>query len=82
MTAVTADDQQLIKDIVCDILEVEPDEVTDTSIFTEEHDADSMRLIEILSALELRLNVTIDQAQMARMVNLEGIYQVIAEIKQ
>jgi acyl carrier protein len=82
MTAVTADDQQLIKDIVCDILEVEPDEVTDTSIFTEEHDADSMRLIEILSALELRLNVTIDQEQMARMVNLEGIYQVIAEIKQ
>ncbi|HEX4729114.1 MAG TPA: phosphopantetheine-binding protein [Jatrophihabitans sp.] len=82
MTAVTADDQQLIKDIVCDILEVEPDEVTDTSIFTEEHDADSMRLIEILSALELRLNVTIDQEQMARMINLEGIYQVIAEIKQ
>jgi acyl carrier protein len=82
MTAVTADDQQLIKDIVCDILEVEPDEVTDTSIFTEEHDADSMRLIEILSALELRLNVTIDQEQLARMVNLEGIYQVIAEIKQ
>jgi len=82
MTAVTADDQQLIKDIVCDILEVEPDEVTDTSIFTEEHDADSMRLIEILSGLELRLNVTIDQEQMARMVNLEGIYQVIAEIKQ
>ena len=82
MAVVTTDDRQQIKEIVCNILEVEPDEVTETSMFTEDHDADSMRLIEILSALELRLNVTIEQSEMPRMVNLAGIYEVLAELKQ
>jgi acyl carrier protein len=82
MAVVTTDDRQQIKEIVCNILEVEPDEVNETSMFTEDHDADSMRLIEILSALELRLNVTIEQSEMPRMVNLAGIYEVLAELKR
>ncbi|MCU1681783.1 MAG: hypothetical protein JWQ81_2522 [Amycolatopsis sp.] len=67
------------KDVVCTVLEVDAGEVTDTSLFMEDHDADSMRLIEILSALELALNVTIDQSQMSRMVNLDGTCAVVAE---
>ncbi|MGF1662360.1 MAG: acyl carrier protein [Kineosporiaceae bacterium] len=68
-----------IKDIVCDILEIEPDEVTRTSLFKEEHDADSLRAIEILAALERTFGVTIDQAELGRMVNLEGVYAVVDE---
>ena len=79
MTVMTMDDRQRIKDIVCGILEVEPAEVTETSLFVEDHDADSMLLIEILSALELNLRVTIPQTEMPRMVNLAGVYEVIAE---
>ena len=79
MAVITTDDRAQIRDVVCGVLEVDTAEVTDTSLFIEDHDADSMRLIEILSALELALNVTIDQAQMPRMVNLEGVYAVIAE---
>jgi acyl carrier protein len=40
-----------IKEIVCDILEIEPSEMTDTSLFKEDHGADSLGAIEILSAL-------------------------------
>ncbi|MDX3537351.1 acyl carrier protein [Streptomyces sp. MB09-01] len=79
MAAITADDRQQIKTIVCDILELEEDEITETSLFVEEHDADSMRLIEILSSLELNLKVTLEQAHMARMVNLAGVYEVVSE---
>ncbi|WP_042431784.1 acyl carrier protein [Streptacidiphilus anmyonensis] len=79
MTAITADEKQQIKDIVCDILELEEDEITEESLFVEEHDADSMRLIEILSSLELNLKVTIEQSELARMVNLAGVYEVVAE---
>ncbi|WP_432080183.1 acyl carrier protein [Streptomyces sp. WAC 04229] len=74
--------KQEIKEIVCDILEIEEDEVTETSLFKEEHDADSLRAIEILAALERTQRVTIDQAELSRMVNLEGVYAVVAEAAQ
>ncbi|MEV7287835.1 acyl carrier protein [Streptomyces sp. NPDC093252] len=74
-----ADRKQEIKEIVCDILEIDEDDVTETSLFKEEHDADSLRAIEILAALERTQKVTIDQAELSRMVNLEGVYAVVAE---
>ncbi|MBN6545436.1 acyl carrier protein, partial [Actinacidiphila bryophytorum] len=70
-----------IKRLVSDVLEVESDEMTDTSRFVEDHDADSMRLIEILSSLELNLKVTIPQSELPRMVNLSGVYDVVGEIR-
>lgn len=76
MTAVV-DQRNRIKEIVCDILEIEPDDVTSTSLFKEEHDADSLRSIEILAALEKELNVVIDQSELPKMVNLEGVYGVV-----
>ncbi|MEU9013897.1 acyl carrier protein [Streptomyces sp. NPDC048479] len=80
MAVVTPDEKQLIKGIVCDILELEGDEIADDSLFVEDHDADSMRLIEILSSLELNLRVTIEQSELSRMVNLQGVYEVIGNI--
>lgn len=68
-----------IKDIVCDILELEEDEVTESSLFKEDHGADSLRAIEILAALEKHFKVVIDQAELGRMVNLKGVEEVVAE---
>ncbi|ELP70345.1 acyl carrier protein [Streptomyces turgidiscabies] len=68
-----------IKEIVCDILELELDEVTDVSLFKEEHDADSLRTIEILSSLERTFGITLTQSELSRMVNLVGVYAVVAE---
>lgn len=73
------DNRQTIKEIVCEILEIDADEVTETSLFKEDHGADSLRAIEILAALERSLNVTIDQAELSRMVNLVGVYKVVDE---
>ncbi|MFB6715493.1 MULTISPECIES: acyl carrier protein [unclassified Streptomyces] len=78
-TGLDAARKQEIKEIVCDILEIDEDEVTETSLFKEEHDADSLRAIEILAALERTQKVTIDQAELSRMVNLEGVYVVVSE---
>ncbi|WNV88586.1 MULTISPECIES: acyl carrier protein [Umezawaea] len=68
-----------IKEIVSEILEIDPAEMTDTSLFKEDHDADSLGAIEILSALERTFGVEIDQAELTRMVNLEGVIAVVAE---
>lgn len=69
----------LIKQIVSDILEIEPADMTPTSLFKEEHDADSLRAIEILASLEKAFSVEIPQEALTRMVNLQGVYQVVQE---
>lgn len=79
MTVTIDEIQDEIKDIVCDILEVEAEEVTATSLFKEDHDADSLRAIEIVSALERGYGITIEQADMARMVNMDGVLAVVSE---
>jgi acyl carrier protein len=68
-----------IKVIVCDILEIESEEMTDTSLFKEDHGADSLGAIEILSALERTFDVEIDQAELTRMVNLDSVIAVVDE---
>jgi acyl carrier protein len=78
--AVLSDDMRAkVKTIVCDILELEPDEVTETSLFVEEHGADSMRAIEILASLELNFRASIHQSELERMVNLASTYEVLAD---
>ncbi|GAB1327015.1 acyl carrier protein [Streptomyces sp. NPDC093260] len=79
MPILAEDRRAAIKDIVCDILELEEDEVTDTSLFIDDHGADSLRAIEILASLEKEFGITIDQSQLAEMVNLEAVYKVVAE---
>ena len=79
MTTIAPEHQEKIKEIVCEILEIEPEEVTGTSRFKDDHGADSLRAIEILASLERTFGVTIDQAELSRMVNLDGVYTVVAE---
>jgi acyl carrier protein len=68
-----------IRTIVCEILELEDDEVTTDGLFKEEYGADSLRAIEILGALEREFGIVIDQSELARMVNLRGVNDVVAE---
>lgn len=75
----TEERSALIKQIVSDILEIEPADMTPTSLFKEEHDADSLRAIEILASLEKSFGVEIPQEALTRMVNLLGVYQVVQE---
>lgn len=75
----TVDVQTAIKDIVSDILEIDPAEMTETSLFKEDHGADSLRAIEILASLEKEFKVVIPQSELSRMVNLDGVTQVVTE---
>jgi acyl carrier protein len=79
MSAAVEERKARIKEIVCEILEITPEEVTETSLFKDDHGADSLRAIEILADLERNFGVTIDQADLNRMVNLENVYTVVEE---
>ena len=70
--------QTRIKQIVCHVLEIDEDEITESSRFVEDHEADSLRRIEIVSLLEHEFDIVIDQADLNRMVDLAGVRSVLA----
>ncbi|MBW5420642.1 acyl carrier protein [Streptomyces sp. BG9H] len=79
MPTITDERRATIKEIICDILELEDGEVTDTSLFIEDHGADSLRAIEILASLEKEFGITIEQSELSEMVNLERVYKIVGE---
>jgi acyl carrier protein len=68
-----------IREIVAEVLEVEPEEITGTSLFAEDHEADSLRAIEILARIEKKYRVDIPQSELPKMVNLQAVYAVVSE---
>lgn len=80
MAAISGTQKKDVKAMICDVLEIEPEELSETSQFVEDHGADSLRAIEILANLETTYGVTIDQAALKRMTTLENVYAVLAEV--
>jgi acyl carrier protein len=66
-----------IRGIIAEVLELEPDELTETSNFKDDHDADSLRAIEILARLDKLYKVEIPQADLAKMTHLLAVYDVV-----
>ena len=67
-----------LRDIVAEVLELEPDEITDTADFVEEYGADSLRAIEILARIEKRYHVEIPQSELPKMQNLRAVCDEVA----
>lgn len=68
-----------LKEIAVEVLELEDDEITLTSLFIEDHDADSLRAIEILARIEKKYKVDIPQSELPKMVNLQEVYNIVAQ---
>lgn len=78
-TAINQIKMDELRDIAVEVLELEDDEITETSLFIEDHDADSLRAIEILARIEKKYKLDIPQAELPNMVNLQAVYQVVAK---
>lgn|GEM_PF-843635 len=79
MTGTIEARKEQVKNVVCEILEIEPDELTEDDNFREDHGADSMAVVEIVAWLEKAFEIKIDDTGLVRMVNLAGTYAVVAE---
>lgn len=66
-----------VRTIISEILEIEPEEMTETSLFIDDHDADSLRAVEILAKLEKELAIEIPQSELAKMINLTEVLKVL-----
>ncbi|MFB7503146.1 acyl carrier protein [Streptomyces broussonetiae] len=78
-TAMKQEQLEEIREIVAEVLEVEPEEITETSNFANDHEADSLRAIEILARLEKKYKVEIPQSDLPKMENLTAVYEILAE---
>ncbi|HEY3121492.1 MAG TPA: acyl carrier protein [Vicinamibacteria bacterium] len=77
MTVVMAERLDAIKNIISEVLEIDPSDLTESSRFVEDHNADSLRAIEIMSRLERQFEVEIPQNELAKMTNLTNVYDVM-----
>ncbi|MCN9244841.1 phosphopantetheine-binding protein [Streptomyces sp. RY43-2] len=78
MTSIlTAEQDAQLREIIIEVLELEADELTDTSSFVDDHDADSLLAIEILARIEKDLGITIPQDDLVDMGNLDGVRAVV-----
>jgi acyl carrier protein len=68
-----------MREIVSEILELEDDELTETSSFVDDHGADSLRAIEIMTRVEKKFKVRIPQNDLPKMTNVANLYKVVAE---
>lgn len=66
-----------IRAAVAEVLEVDPDQISQTSRFKEELGADSLQAIEILARMEKAFKVQIDQAELPKMTSLEAVHEVV-----
>ncbi|MDX3308244.1 acyl carrier protein [Streptomyces sp. NPDC054884] len=78
MTVNTPVDVTAVRATIVDVLELEDDELTGTSLFIEDHGADSLGAIEILSRIEAELGVVIPQGDLVKLVNLDAVLAVLA----
>jgi acyl carrier protein len=74
----TAERLDELREIVSDVLELEPGELTGTGDFLDEYGADSLRAIEILARIDKKYKIEIPQMELPRMRNLNTVYEVVA----
>lgn len=72
--------REQIRDVVAAILEVDIERISPTTHFWDELEADSLQGIEILSALERRFHITIEQSALADMRDVQSTSDVVTAI--
>ncbi len=74
---VDVDMREEIREIVADIVEIDVEQISWTSHFWTELQADSLQVIEILAALERRFRITIEQTLLPEMHDVQSTYEIV-----
>jgi acyl carrier protein len=74
-------DMDELRQIVADVLELEPEELTDTGDFVEDYEADSLRAIEVLARVEKRYGIDVPQSELPEMRTLQAVRDIVARYR-
>ncbi|MER5454700.1 MULTISPECIES: acyl carrier protein [Micromonospora] len=66
-----------LREIVAEVLELEPEELTETGDFAEDYEADSLRAIEILARIDKKFKIEIPQSELPQLNNLKAVYDAV-----
>ncbi len=70
---------ETFKKLICDYVEVEPDEITEDSRFIEDLHFNSYDFVDFLGALETELDITVDEQEI---LELHTVGDAIAYVKK
>ncbi|MGO4749237.1 acyl carrier protein [Streptomyces sp. 2MCAF27] len=76
-----AEREAKVREIICEVLELEDHELTLTGQFRDEYGADSMNAVEIQTNIENELEVEIARENLNRMVDLRSVLEVLETAK-
>jgi acyl carrier protein len=74
----TTEDLDELHTLVAEVLELEPEELSEDSNFVADHGADSLMAIEILARIERDLGVQIPQDALSELTDLASVRRVVA----
>ena len=71
--------EQKVKDIICEELCIEADEIKNDSLLVDDLGAESLSIISIVSALENEFDIEIDYDEFKNVVKYEDIIKILSE---
>ena len=77
MTRLTRAMEEEIKEILCELLDVEPFELTFPNLLARRCADDDQRAVKVRSTLECAFGVTIEESEWTKIVNLSSVYDVV-----
>lgn len=72
--------EEKIRNLIADILEVEPEEVTGDAHFIRDLGMDSMMALEILAAIEKEFGLVIPEETLPKFTNLSVTTQIVQDL--
>ncbi|MDQ1403839.1 MAG: acyl carrier protein [Actinomycetota bacterium] len=69
---------QTVQDVAVEVLNVERAAVTATASFKDDLDADSLDLVELVMALEERLDITVPEAELEQISTVGDAVEMLA----
>lgn len=76
-----ARDVEIVINIVCETLDVTPEQITDDAKFADDLGADSLDFVEITMAVEERLGVSVSDEQAEQTKTVGDLFALIAELR-
>ncbi|MDJ0346548.1 phosphopantetheine-binding protein [Streptomyces sp. H10-C2] len=79
MTIDTTFNQDELRELVADILDVNPESLTDEALFIEDLDVDSLVALELAVTLERNYQVKINEAEIMQVRRLPDVHDLLVQ---
>ncbi|MDD5292140.1 MAG: acyl carrier protein [Candidatus Omnitrophica bacterium] len=74
--------EQEIREIIAEIIEKKPEEITPDANLVEDLGADSMMALEILAAIEKKYRVVVPEENLSKLTSLRTIMELVKNLKK